>query len=101
MDSEDLFNALKAAGLPVVSCNSNRAVWLAEEATVEQRAQAKQIAEAFNFDREKPVDPRAQSLKQILRDDVPDAWRTSTTQERRVLWALKWALIETQRDFAN
>jgi hypothetical protein len=42
---------------------------------------------------------RLRDIKRILRDDVPDAWRTSTNAQQRVAWALKWALIESRRDF--
>lgn len=60
-------------------------------------------AELLAVDMSQPTveELRVRAVKQILKDDVPDAWRTSTNAQQRVAWALKWALIETRRDFTT
>lgn len=38
---------------------------------------------------------------QILKADVPDAWRTSTNAQQRIAWAMKRLFVETRREILD
>lgn len=76
--------------------------WRSEASSCPTKAEmlaAWETIQAEEKTREQAVKSLRASAVEILKNDVPDEWRTSSNPMQRVAWALKRVLVEIRQEF--